>query len=282
MSTVALVTVSYDSSEVLTSFLRSLFESSHIPEEIVVINNFREDPQLAELVSIDKRIELIQAPHNPGYGGAMNIGVDHLSKQPDWILIANPDVRWHTTAIEEMLAYGDSHPDVGIIGPKILEENGDTYPSARALPSLRIGIGHALFANIWKNNPWTHAYRQDRIESTEPRFVGWVSGACMLICKEVYSKLGGFDESYFMYFEDVDICHRTHPLGFKVAYVPNATITHLGAHSTDTRKKAMTHAHHHSAYIYLAKKYHAWYLWPLRVILRAGLAARAWWGDVRN
>lgn len=282
MTSVALVTVSYDSARVLEGFFESLFESSIIPQEIVVVNNFHEDPKLSELVRRFQGVLLTEAPHNPGYGGAMNIGFTDVSHKPDWYLIANPDVRWTKTAIEEMIRYGDSHPEVGIIGPRIVEENGEVYPSARALPSLRNGIGHALFANIWKNNPWTHAYRQDRIEAVEPRKVGWVSGACMLIRRTLFEELHGFDEKYFMYFEDVDICHRTHPLGFEVMYVPQAEITHLGAHSTETRKKAMTHAHHQSAYLYLAKKYHAWYLWPLRVALRIGLTARAWWGDLRN
>jgi N-acetylglucosaminyl-diphospho-decaprenol L-rhamnosyltransferase len=256
---------------------------SHVqPIETIIVNNSATDTTLNNLFRSKAGINIVPNPENPGYGGGMNAGFNALSSTPDWIVIANPDVRWTPEAMSHLLDYGTQHPELAILGPQILDDDGSRYPSARSFPSLRNGIGHALFANIWKNNPWSHSYKQDRIETNEPRTVGWVSGAFMCIRTSAYTDLGGFDERYFMYFEDVDLCLRAHNKNMSIAYVPSAVIEHSGAHSTQSNKPQMLKAHHNSAYIFLASKYHAWYLWPLRVILRLGLTLRSWWGQVRG
>jgi N-acetylglucosaminyl-diphospho-decaprenol L-rhamnosyltransferase len=93
--------------------------------------------------------------------------------------------------------------------------------------------------------------------------------------RSAFEALHGFDESYFMYFEDVDLGKRLHEAGWQNIFVPTASVVHTGAHSTATSADAMRAVHHKSAYQYLARKYRAWYLWPLRVALRVGLALRS-------
>lgn len=276
----AVITVSYDSSEALKEFLESL-QASHVrPVETIIVNNLSGDKSLMKLVKSHPESRLIQAPHNLGYGGAMNLGFSELNSSPDWVVIANPDVLVSPTALSTLLVYAQSHRNIGVVGPQVREESGAVYPSARALPALGTGIGHALFANIWKNNPWTHAYKQDRVISAEPRTVGWISGAFMLIRSDVFATLKGFDEKFFMYFEDVDLCQRVHQLGFDVHYLPQAVITHMGAHSTKKHKPVMLRAHHRSAYLYLSDQYSAWYLWPLRIMLKVSLTVRSFWGSI--
>jgi N-acetylglucosaminyl-diphospho-decaprenol L-rhamnosyltransferase len=167
-------------------------------------------------------------------------------------------------------------PDAGAIGPRILEPSGETYPSARELPSLRTGIGHALLANIWVGNPWTRRYRgENRVTRGAWRETGWLSGSCLLVRRDAFEGIGGFDESFFMYFEDVDLGARLAKAHWRNLYVPDAVVTHTGAHSTSGHASRMRKEHHRSAYLYLSRKYAAPYLLPLRVCLKIALQLRA-------
>ena len=97
----------------------------------------------------------------------------------------------------------------------------------------------------------------------------------MLIRRSLFTEIGGFDEKFFMYFEDVDLSARAGRAGFRIVYAPSAEITHEGGHATKEVSRAMIRAHHASAYEYLASRYSGWWLWPLRVCLRAALTLRA-------
>jgi N-acetylglucosaminyl-diphospho-decaprenol L-rhamnosyltransferase len=191
------------------------------------------------------------------------------------VLISNPDVVMSPGSIDRLLATGESDPAIGAVGPAVLNPDGSVYPSARAVPSLRTGVGHALFANLWQRNPWTLAYRRETDPSDERRDAGWLSGSCLLVRRTAFDAVGGFDEDYFMYFEDVDLGYRLGKSGYRNVYEPAATVTHVGAHSTGGESARMVAAHHESARRFLSKKYRSWYLWPVRITLRAGLALRS-------
>ena len=267
---------------------------------LAVVVSFRSGPQIAELLptlraenaGLTVRIAnnavgddlspfvappaaVLEMGANLGYGAAVNETVRREARHPDWVLVVNPDVTFQPGAIDELLRVGESDPRIAIVGPLILTAAGAVYPSARRLPSLRTGVGHALFSRIWPGNPWTHRYLSDRELPPRERAAGWLSGACLLVRGTVFEQLGGFDEGFFMYFEDVDLGRRVVENGDRNVYAPSAVITHTGAHSTSSAGSAMVRAHHRSAYRYMARKYHGWYLWPLRVALRLGLGLRA-------
>jgi N-acetylglucosaminyl-diphospho-decaprenol L-rhamnosyltransferase len=161
------------------------------------------------------------------------------------------------------------------VGPATLTAEGELYPSARAVPSLRNGVGHALFANLWISNPWSRAYRNDADAKPVRRDAGWLSGACVLVRRSAFEELGGFDPEFFMYFEDVDLGYRLGKLGYRNVYEPAAVVTHTGAHSTASDSLAMIKAHHDSARRFLDKKYSGWKLWPVRTALAVGLKLRS-------
>ena len=112
-------------------------------------------------------------------------------------------------------------------------------PERRALPSLGRGIGHALAGWWWPTNPWTAAYRQERGAPVEGR-CGWLSGSALLVRREAFEAVGGFDPQYFMYFEDVDLCDRLARAGWSSIYVPSAVVEHTGGHAT--RREPDAHA----------------------------------------
>ena len=271
---VAVVTVSYDSASVLGSFLDSIEAAAESPVDVVVVDNA--SPEVASVRGVvDRpRVRFLPLAENRGYGAGMNLGVASLSPAVRWVVLANPDVVFAPGAIDRLVEAAVGRPEVGAVGPRVLTPDGADYPSARRLPSLRIGVGHALLGRAFPRNPWTRLYRADELPPDQERAAGWLSGSCLLVVRDVFDALGGFDESYFMYFEDVDLGARVGAAGYVNLYWPSAEVVHSGAHSTTSRRAAMEKAHHASAYRYIAQKYNQWYLWPLRAVLRAGIGVR--------
>jgi N-acetylglucosaminyl-diphospho-decaprenol L-rhamnosyltransferase len=272
---VGVVTVAYRSNRVLVGFLDSVPAASASPVEVVVVDNAPGSADDASAPAAAQNAGYVALPSNPGYGGAVNAGVRALTAAVDWVLISNPDVVLAPGAVDALRERGDADPAIGAVGPAVLNPDGSVYPSARAVPSLRTGVGHALFANLWQRNPWTLAYRRETDPSDESRDAGWLSGSCVLVRRSAFEAIGGFDEGYFMYFEDVDLGFRLGKAGYRNVYEPAARVTHVGAHSTGGESARMVRAHHESARRFLSKKYTGWWLWPVRVTLRVGLALRS-------
>jgi N-acetylglucosaminyl-diphospho-decaprenol L-rhamnosyltransferase len=269
------VVVTFKSSELIPTFLRSVHEATSGRPLIQIADNSEgSDPRIRDVAAADADVHLVELPANRGYGGAVNAVTSELGPRHEWLLIANPDVTFAPGSIDALLEAARAHPRGGAFGPRILTSDGETYPSARRLPSLRNGIGHAVFHRFWPNNPWSARYL-DTPESYEiERTTGWLSGACLLVRRSVFDAVGGFSKEYFMYFEDVDLGKKVGETGYENVFVPSSVVHHLGAHSTAQASKRMNRAHHESAYTYLAAKYRVWYLWPLRAVLRVGLWIR--------
>ena len=276
-STVFIVTVTHNTGDTLESFLDSLTDASSEPLNVVIVDNASSDLSLERAAASAHGASILELPDNLGYGAGVTAGINALAADADYVLITNPDVTFAPGSIDALVRAADELTSSGSFGPKILDAAGRTYPSARNLPSLRNGIGHAVLSKVWQDNPWSQSYRSDQNYGAERRSAGWLSGACLLVRKSAYDAVGGFDPRFFMYFEDVDLGARLGKSGWSNIYVPEAVVTHTGAHSTSGSAKRMERVHHNSAYLYLAGKYSAWYLAPVRAALRLGLAARAWW-----
>lgn len=276
---VAVITVSFGSEGVLPQFLESLVASTARDLRVIVADNRPDDSTPVREQTAAAGATYFPLASNLGYGGAINAAVRELDAGIEWLLISNPDVVLHPGAIDALLRRAHGDTTIGAVGPAIYTAEGALYPSARAVPSLRTGIGHALFANIWLNNPWSRAYRSGGVDvadgDTLPRDAGWLSGACLLVRRSAFDKIRGFDSGYFMYFEDVDLGYRLTRSGYRNVYEPAAGVTHSGAHSTDSDADAMLQAHHDSAKRFLSRKYSGPLLWPVRAILGLSLSVRA-------
>ncbi|TFB54012.1 glycosyltransferase family 2 protein [Cryobacterium sp. Sr3] len=275
LESTVVVTVTYNSSSHLPKFLDSVRTSEDLQLTVIVADNHSSDLEATTHIVRLQGARLLALGENRGYGGAINAAISSLPPHVTSILISNPDVELSHGATSALLAELAADPLVGSVGPRVLNSDGTTYPSGRELPSLRTGVGHALFARIWPANPWSRSYRAERQGSDVRRAVGWLSGSCLLVRRTAFEELNGFDEGFFMYFEDVDLGYRLGKAGWKNIYTPEASVVHTGAHSTSTESGKMVRAHHDSAYRYLEKKYSAPYLAPVRWALRLGLAVRA-------
>lgn len=271
----AIVTVSFGSGAVLSGFLASVGEASAVDPLVVVADNKPVGDSAVAGQAEEFGATYLPLGSNAGYGGAMNAAVAVLPPSVQWVLISNPDVVLGEGSIDALVRAGDADPVIGAVGPAILTAEGAVYPSARSVPSLRTGVGHALFANLWVENPWSRAYRRDADEAPKPRDAGWLSGACLLVRRTAFDSLGGFDPGFFMYFEDVDLGYRLGKAGFRNLYEPSAQVTHTGAHSTGAESGRMITAHHDSARRFLGKKYPGPLLWPVRLALTIGLRVRS-------
>ncbi|TFC01233.1 glycosyltransferase [Cryobacterium mannosilyticum] len=275
-SHVAVVTVSYGSDDVIGPFLSSLMTASVNPLHIVVADN-KPLGKSSVIAAMAKKAGAIYLalPSNRGYGGAINAAVRALPAEIEWVVISNPDVTVNPGAIDVLLNSVCDDETIAAVGPRILSADGEVYPSARTIPSLTTGVGHALFADVWPTNPWSRRYRRESNIPTSRRDAGWLSGAFLAVRRRVLDDLAGFDEGYFMYFEDVDLGYRIGKLGLRSVYEPSAVVVHTGAHSTDGDSARMVRAHHVSARRFLSRKYAGPLLLPVRVVLSAGLAIRS-------
>ncbi len=267
---VRVVVVTYSPGATLQVFLDSLAAATNRPYEVVLADNGSTDgvPQRA---AARPEVTLVPTGGNLGYGRAANLGA--RGALAPWLIIANPDIIWRQGSLDTLVDAARRWHRAGAFGPAILTSEGDLYPSARALPSLGRGIGHALAGWWWPANPWTASYRQERGRPFEGP-AGWLSGSCLLVRRTAFEQVGGFDPSYFMYFEDVDLCDRMGRAGWPSVYVPDAVVEHTGGHATRRAPKLMLRAHHLSAYRYLARRYAGPAWAPVRLVLALGLAGR--------
>jgi N-acetylglucosaminyl-diphospho-decaprenol L-rhamnosyltransferase len=273
------VTVTYSPGPHLDRFLASMAHATERPLLVVMADNGSIDGAPEEALERHPGVRLLRTGANLGYGTAVNRAVATYLDGPDsvvdpeFIVVANPDVQWGPHSIDELLDGAERWPGAGALGPLIRDPDGSVYPSARHQPSLIRGGMHAVVGPVWKSNPWTAAYRQDRIEPSE-RQVGWLSGSCLLLRTAAFRQIGGFDERYFMYMEDVDLGDRLVEAGWQNVYVPTAEILHHKGHSTGRDPALNLAAHHRSTYTFLADRHARWWQAPLRWTIRSALLAR--------
>lgn len=270
MTRLRVVTVTYSPGEVLDDFLGSLTTATDGDLEVVMADNGSTDGA-PEAAAAAGRARLLRTGGNIGYGAAANRGAS--GADGEYLVVANPDIIWTPGSLDRLVAAAERWPGAAAVGPAIVTLDGHLYPSSRALPSLGRGIGHALFGWFWPANPWTRSYRRETGEPVEGE-TGWLSGSCLLLRREAFEAVGGFDPTYFMFFEDVDLCERLAAAGWRVVYAPDAEVRHVGGHSWRDQPDIMIKAHHASAIRYLSRRYPGRLRAPLRWVLKAGLGAR--------
>jgi len=266
-ASVRVVVVTFSPGDSLASFLTSL--SCATPYDVVLADNGSTDGSPA--AAVGPGVRLLPTGGNLGYGRAANLGASGAAD--DWLVVANPDVTWSPGALDGLLAAAQRWPRAGCLGPAIRTPAGQLYPSARAFPSLGRGTAHAVFGWWWPGNPWTRSYRAEAGSPVEGT-TGWLSGSCMLLRREAFEMVGGFDPTYFMYCEDMDLCRRLGEAGWESVYVPSAVITHQGGHATSRSAGPMLREHHRALFRYLSRQYAGPAYAPVRGIVGLGLLLR--------
>jgi GT2 family glycosyltransferase len=275
---VAAVVVNYNSGSELERALRSIAdELTGVRWEGVVVDNASAD-ESAKAVAAFAPVRLLRNSENVGFGRGVNQGV--RATTAPYVLIMNPDCRLVAGAMATLRAELDCHDGCAIVGPRILDPDGSIQGSARGDPDMLTGL-FGRTAMLRRHLPFLPVARRnvvvdDVIRSGEPSMpVQWLSGACMLARREAFEAVKGFDDRYFLYWEDADLCRRLRARGYHVRYVPGASAIHRVGHSTRTARIASIRAFHDSAYLYYAT-----HVAPAasskRLIARALLRGRCW------
>jgi N-acetylglucosaminyl-diphospho-decaprenol L-rhamnosyltransferase len=242
--------------------------------ELVVVDNGSTDGSLTAALAAVPDLDVVDPGCNLGYGAAVNRGA--AATTAPFVLVCNPDLEIPADAVGALAAALDADPGCALAGPLIRTPEGGRYPSARRFPSMVDAAGHALLGLFAPDNRYTRNYQRSELDGApaEVRTVDWVSGACFLVRRPAFEQVGGFDESYFMYAEDVDLCWRLGRAGWRIAYAPTAEVTHLQGRSTDRHPYWMILEHHRSLFRFAARSSTGWRkaLLPLVAI---GVAVRA-------
>lgn len=240
MDPVGAVIVNYSAAPHLVACVESLVAEGVSP--IVVVDNASWDDSAAVLAGSGLPARWHPLARNLGYGGAANVGLRQLDTP--WVLVCNPDTVVHPGTIKALVSALEQNSRRGIAGPRIENTDGTLYPSARTFPALGDAVGHAFLGMIAPGNRWSRRYKMLAWDHAEQAEVDWISGAFFLARGAALDELGGFDEAYFMYSEDVDLCWRAWRKGWKVVYEPAAAISHVQGASTNHHPYRMIAAHH--------------------------------------
>lgn len=253
--TVAVVTVNFNSGGALASTLESLPAAlAGVPWEAVVVDNASSDG--SERTALHREhVALRREPANIGFAAGVNAGLSTTSAP--FVLILNPDCRLEPASVRLLLDELHQYPRCAVIGPRILDLDGTLQESARGDPNMLTGLfGRTTVLSRWfrrsaivRRNLASDAAPDDAASS---RRVDWVSGACMLARREALARVKGFDDRYFLYWEDADLCRRLRNAGWETRYMPGATAVHEVGQSSRNARALANREFHRSAYTYFA------------------------------
>ncbi|MHC4114243.1 MAG: glycosyltransferase family 2 protein [Planctomycetota bacterium] len=228
----SIVIVSWNVRQDIINCLDSIYDSpSSKPFEIIVIDNASSDRSTQEIRKQFPKVTCIANNQNYGFTGANNQGIK-LAKG-EYLLFLNPDTIMYSGSLDYLVTFMDNNKDVGACGPKLLNEDGSTQQSAREFPSYRGALYRFTFLKyfrIFKNSYRSWLMRD--FDHKSQRDVDQLMGAALLVRKSIIDKISGFDESFFMYYEEVDLCYRIKQYGWRIVFLPQACITHLGGRSS--------------------------------------------------
>ena len=238
------IIVSYNTREMTLDCLATLVRSLEgIASEIIVVDNASTDGSFDAIAGRFPEVRLIASGKNAGFGGANNEAM-RLAKGR-YFLLLNSDAFPEKEAVKTLLDFIENHPRAGVVGPRLLNEDGSLQVSCYPFPTPGLA---------WRENLWlTRGYRD--WEHDRERRVDFVIGACMLVRRETYEQVGGFDEKFFMYSEEADWEKRMQDAGWEVVFMPDARVKHLGGASGASEPLRIS-SHFFDSLDYYERKHH--------------------------
>ncbi len=227
MSDLAIVIVGHDHCRELMNVLQSLYAVDHQEAfSVVLVDNASTDGTAEAVQRHYPHVNLIQNPERYGFAKNVNIGIKQTGDEP-YILVLNPDIVCHPHSIDRLMTFIRSVDDAGVVGAKLIYPDGSTQYSCRRFsnplsPFIRLLKLDRLFSEI----KILHREFMLDYDHATTKDVDYVIGACMLLRRDALNDVGTFDEKFFLYYEDQDLCYRMWKNGWKVFYVPESEMTH--------------------------------------------------------
>ena len=223
--------------------------------EVIIIDNSEDGSGLQSLKENYPKVHIVYNPTNVGFSKANNQAAKIA--QGKFLLLLNPDTILKEKASNSMLRHIRSNMQIGVLGPKVLNPDGSLQYSCRRYPNLWTGLfnRYSILSRLFPKNRFTSRYLMLDFDHNEALPVDWLSGCCLMIPKSVFEEVNGFDENYFLFNEDVDLCRMIHKTGKRVIYFPEAKVFHKV--STSNRKTtARVIIQRHLGMMYYFKKHH--------------------------
>jgi GT2 family glycosyltransferase len=250
----SIVIVTYNSAPHVEACLSSLEPAmAGLAAEVILVDNASSDGTADLVRRRFPHVRVMAETVNHGFAGGVNAGLAIATgRYVAWI---NPDSQVVDGRFADVVAWLDAHPGVGIAGLRLVDTEGNTEPSDRGFPGFHSALGHRYspLTRLWPGNPFSRRYLRTDTERDGVAAADWVSGAALVHRRSLAMDLGGLDEGFFMYCEDVDFCYRASKQGSGVRYLPFVTLRHEIGGSSRAVKPAMIRARHESLWRYYRK-----------------------------
>jgi len=252
----SIIIVNYNTKDLLETCLKSISQNTHnILYEIVVVDNHSKDSSVQMIEGEFPDARLIKNKSNNGYSKANNQGIN--ISQGRYILLLNSDTEVSNDALNKAVKFMDDNSEIGICGLKLLNADGSIQLSCRSFPTFSTAIfnRYSIITRLFPDNKFSREYLLSDWDHKSIMDVDWVSGACMLIRREVIDKIGLLEEKFFMYSEDVDLCYRAKENGWRIVYYPLSEVIHYIGKSSEKKPFLSIFERHKSMYLYYKKHY---------------------------
>jgi GT2 family glycosyltransferase len=243
--------------------------------EIIVVDDKSTDDTIAIVRQQFPTVRLFANDTNVGFGRTVNVGLKAAGGE--YVLVLNNDTWMHERALDAMIAFLDTHADTGIVGPKVLSGDGSLQQQCRRrIPTPTAALLYFTgIARLFPKNPNVAGYLMTAADESQTTDVDAVSGACLMVRRQVIDAIHGFDPDYYLYGEDMDFCWRAKLAGWKVVYHPNAVITHFGGQGGTGKKKLYaTIEWHRAMWIFYRKHRAPQVAFPERALVYSGIALK--------
>ncbi len=256
MIELSIIIVSWNVADLLEICLNSILRNTNPAKtEIIVVDSASADDSVDRLRANYPQIKLMAQAENLGFSRSNNIGLAAASG--NYLMLLNPDTEIIEDALGQMQQYLEDHPDVGIVGPHTLNSDGTTQSTRRRFPSLLIGFFESTwFQGFAPKSMLTNYYVENEPDNAVID-VDWVQGSALMTRRTVYEQIGGLDEGYTMYSEEIDWCKRAKAAQWRVVYLGTARIIHHGGKSSE-QVTARKHIHFQESKLRYFRKYHGW------------------------
>jgi len=255
--TLSVIIVSWNVRDLLDHALDAVYTAgTHTPElEVIVVDSASVDGTPEMIRERYPQVHLIASDENLGFAKGNNRGI--AEAHGEYLLLLNADTVVRGDALAVLVSTLQEHPDAGMVGPRLLNADGTTQSSRRRIPTLPVlFLESTWLQGLAPRRQLARFYVED-VADDKVQLVDWLTGAAMLIRREVLDDVGGLDEGFFMYSEELDWCHRIGDAGWKIIYTPAAQIVHYGGKSSEQVAPAR-HIYFQSSKIRYASKYHGW------------------------
>ena len=231
MKKIDILIVSHNNGQFLGDCLSSIFSSTKLPFEVLLIVNDYKDKE-SQKIAEKYSINILINKHKKGLAANLNQGIKMT--KGEYILVLNPDTKLTKGALENLVFFMKKHPKVAICGPKLVYPDGSLQLSARRFPNFKTFLIRRLPIRRFLLNSKINLYHLGvDLNNNKTHPVDWILGACMLIRRKATEEIGFFDESYYLYVEDIDLCFRAWKKGWQVWYVPKAKVIHYHQAKSD-------------------------------------------------